>query len=178
MGWALAPHAIREKLVLAAESAILSPSSFSQLVVNEYLDTADWRAQIATFRDVYRERRDAMLSALTEHLPELSWTHPDGGFYVWVTLPPELDSKQMLPRAVTELVAYTPGTAFFADGTGTDYMRLSFCHPTPANIRVGIRRLANVVGGELDLLSTFSGTGPLRSVRADRHVLSPPSDLA
>ncbi len=177
VGWALAPHAIREKLVLAAESAILSPSSFSQYVVNQYLETADWRAQIATFRDVYRERRDAMLSSLAEHLPELSWTVPNGGFYVWVTLPPELDAKQMLPRAVTELVAYTPGTAFFADGTGQDRMRLSYCHPTPANIRLGIRRLATVVGGELDLLEQFSGTGPLRSTRADRHVSAPPSDL-
>lgn len=177
VGWALAPHAIREKLVLAAESAILSPSSFSQLIVNEYLDTADWRGQIATFRGVYRERRDAMLSSLAEHLPELSWTRPDGGFYVWVTLPSQLDTKQMLPRAVTELVAYTPGTAFFADGTGHDRMRLSFCHPTPANIRVGIRRLASVVGGELDLLDTFSGTGSLRSVRSDRRVSSPPPDL-
>ncbi|WP_210508048.1 PLP-dependent aminotransferase family protein [Naasia sp. SYSU D00057] len=177
VGWALAPHAIREKLVLAAESAVLSPSSFSQLVVNQYLETADWRGQIATFRDVYRERRDAMLSALGEHLPELSWTRPDGGFYVWVTLPPELDAKQMLPRAVTELVAYTPGTAFYADGTGQDHMRLSFCHPTPASIRTGVRRLATVVGGELDLLDTFSGTGPLRSSRPERHVTAPPPDL-
>jgi len=177
VGWALAPHAIREKLVLAAESAILSPSSFSQLVVNQYLDTADWRAQIATFRNVYRERRDAMLSALAEHLPELSWTRPDGGFYVWVSLPPELDAKQMLPRAVTELVAYTPGTAFYADGTGQDRMRLSYCHPTPASIRTGVRRLATVVGGEMDLLSTFSGTGPLGSSRPDRHVSAPPPDL-
>ncbi|MCU1570280.1 MAG: GntR family transcriptional regulator [Naasia sp.] len=177
VGWAVAPHAIREKLVLAAESAILSPSSFAQLIVSEYLDTADWRSQIGTFRNSYRERRDAMIGALAEHLPELSWTVPDGGFYVWVGLPPGLDSKQMLPRAVTELVAYTPGTAFFADGTGRNFMRLSFCHPTPESIRVGIRRLATVVGGELDLLDTFSGTGPLASRRPRRRVDSPPPDL-
>jgi DNA-binding transcriptional MocR family regulator len=177
VGWALAPHAVKEKLVLAAESAILSPSAFSQLVVTEYLSTADWRAQIARFRDAYRERRDAMLSSLGEYLPEFSWTVPNGGFYVWVTLPPELDAKQMLPRAVSELVAYTPGTAFFADGSGADHMRLSFCHPTPDNIRLGIRRLAGVVSGELDLLSTFSGTGPLRAPRNDRRFSSPPPDL-
>ncbi|THG29471.1 PLP-dependent aminotransferase family protein [Naasia lichenicola] len=177
VGWVLAPHAIREKLVLAAESAILSPSSFNQLVVNEYLNTADWRAQIDVFRGVYRERKETMLSALSEHLPELTWTNPNGGFYVWVTLPPELDSKQMLPRAVTELVAYTPGTAFYADGGGRSEMRLSFCYPTPENIRMGIRRLATVVGGELDLLRTFSGTGTLRVNRPDRRVVSPPPDL-
>lgn len=131
VGWALAPHAIREKLVLANEAAVLSPSSFSQTVISEYLDTADWRGQISTFRDVYRERRDAMLEALAEHLPGMEWTVPNGGFYVWLTMPEHLDSKAMLPRAVKELVAYTPGTAFYADGNGRRNMRLSFCYPRP-----------------------------------------------
>ena len=76
VGWALAPHAIREKLVLANEAAILSPSSFSQTVISEYLTTADWRGQIDTFRGVYRERRDAMLLALGDHLPGMTWTVP------------------------------------------------------------------------------------------------------
>ncbi|WP_419672756.1 PLP-dependent aminotransferase family protein [Agromyces seonyuensis] len=177
VGWALAPHAIREKLILAAESAILSPSSFSQMVVSEYLATADWRAQIDRFRGVYRERKDAMIEALSEHLPQLSWTNPNGGFYVWVTLPDMLDSKQMLPRAVRELVAYTPGTAFFADGRGRHAMRLSFCYPTPEAIRTGVRRLATVVNGELDLLDTFAGTGRLQLPAAPDYGSTPPSDL-
>lgn len=161
VGWAVAPHAVREKLVLANEAAVLSPSSFAQTVISEYLATADWRGQIDVFRGVYRERRDAMLGALAEHLPTLDWTVPAGGFYVWLRLPAELDSKAMLPRAVKELVAYTPGTAFYADGGGHDAIRLSFCYPTPDFIREGIRRLANVVNGELTLLSEFSQTGPL-----------------
>jgi 2-aminoadipate transaminase len=179
LGWALAPHAIREKLILANEAAVLSPSSFTQLVVSEYLSQADWRAQIDTFRGVYRERKEAMLSALQEHLPELSWTNPNGGFYVWLTLPEPLDSKAMLPRAVKELVAYTPGTAFYADGSGRQNIRLSFCYPTPEQIRLGIRRLANVVTGELDLLETFAGTGELSQLgqlRLGRGAF-PPSDL-
>ena len=177
VGWALAPHAIREKLILAAESAILSPSSFSQLVVSEYLSSTDWRAQIDTFRGVYRERKDAMIEALGEYLPQLRWTNPNGGFYVWVTMPDVLDSKQMLPRAVKELVAYTPGTAFFADGRGRHAMRLSFCYPTPEAIRVGIRRLATVVNGELDLLDTFAGTGTLQLPPSADFDSAPPSDL-
>jgi DNA-binding transcriptional MocR family regulator len=176
LGWALAPHAIREKLILANEAAVLSPSSFTQLVVSEYLSQADWRGQIDTFRGVYRERKETMLAALQEHLPELSWTNPNGGFYVWLTLPETLDSKAMLPRAVKELVAYTPGTAFYADGNGRQNIRLSFCYPTPEQIRVGIRRLANVIGGELDLLETFAGTGALSRVRMPRGAF-PPSDL-
>lgn len=177
LGWALAPHAIREKLILANEAAVLSPSSFTQYVVSEYLDTADWRGQIDAFRGVYRERRDAMLAALGDYLPDLSWTHPNGGFYVWVTLPDNLDSKSMLPRAVKELVAYTPGTAFYADGNGRTAMRLSFCYPTPEFIREGIRRLSVVVNGELELLNTFSQTAPLPSVKPVENIISPPANL-
>jgi 2-aminoadipate transaminase len=177
VGWALAPHGIREKLILLNEAAVLSPSSFTQLVISEYLATTDWKAQINTFRGVYRERRDAMLSALAEYLPGLSWTVPDGGFYVWLTLPDQLDAKSMLPRAVKQLVAYTPGTAFYADGNGRNNMRLSFCYPTPENIREGIRRLAGVISGELELLETFSQTGPLTAIAAERSIANPPSDL-
>jgi len=178
VGWALAPHAIREKLILANEAAILSPSSFSQYVISEYLSSADWQGQIETFRGVYRARRDAMLAALDDYLPDLSWTHPDGGFYVWVTLPDHLDSKAMLPRAVKELVAYTPGTAFYADGGGRSHMRLSFCYPTPEFIREGIRRLSVVINGELDLLTEFSQTRPLE-LRNDptEPVFVPPTSL-
>jgi DNA-binding transcriptional MocR family regulator len=177
VGWALAPHAIREKLILANEAAVLSPSSFTQLVISRYLDEADWKGQTDIFRGVYRERKEAMLSALSEHLPELSWTDPTGGFYVWLTLPDYLDAKAMLPRAVKELVAYTPGTAFYADGSGRHNIRLAFCYPTPENIRVGIRRLAAVINGEIDLLDTFAGTGSLDAVRLDHNSAGLPSDL-
>ncbi|QEO09037.1 PLP-dependent aminotransferase family protein [Protaetiibacter larvae] len=173
VGWAIAPHAIREKLVLANEAAVLSPSSFSQIVISEYLDTADWKGQISTFRDVYRERRDAMLGALSDYLPSMTWTRPAGGFYVWLTMPEHLDSKAMLPRAVKELVAYTPGTAFYADGDGRRNMRLSFCYPQPDFIREGIRRLSTVINGELALLGEFSQTAPLPVQPVERDVLPP-----
>ncbi len=177
VGWALAPHAIREKLILANEAAVLSPSSFSQLMISEYLDSADWKGQINTFRGIYRERRDAMLAALAEYLPQLSWTVPNGGFYVWVTLPDHMDSKAMLPRAVKELVAYTPGTAFYADGSGRNNIRLSFCYPTPEFIREGIRRLSVVINGELDLLNTFAQTSPLATIPLKQGIASPPSNI-
>jgi 2-aminoadipate transaminase len=177
VGWALAPHAIREKLILANEAAVLSPSSFTQLIISEYLAAADWKGQIDTFRGVYRERRDAMLTALGDYLPDLSWTVPNGGFYVWLTLPSNIDSKSMLPRAVKELVAYTPGTAFYADGGGRNNMRLAFCYPTPEFIREGIRRLSTVINGERDLLTTFSQTAPLQTQRAERNAINPPANL-
>ena len=168
---------MREKLVLAAESAILSPSSFNHHLIAEYLETVDWRGQVARFRDVYRERRDAMLAALTTYLPRLAWNVPDGGFYVWVRLPAELHSKQMLPRAVRELVAYTPGTGFYADGQGGRELRLSFCYPTPEDIAVGVQRLASVVNGELELVRAFAGTGTLAPRRAGGDTAAAPPDL-
>lgn len=150
VGWAVAPKPIREKLVLANEASVLSPSMFTQLVVSQYLETADWKGQIATFRDLYRERRDAMLDALETHLPGRTWTRPTGGFYVWLTLPAELNSKTLLPRAVENLVAYTPGSAFYANGGGTNSMRLAFCYPEPGRIREGIVRLAATINQALD----------------------------
>jgi 2-aminoadipate transaminase len=177
VGWALAPHAIREKLILANEAAVLCPSSFTQMIISEYLSTADWRGQIDTFRGVYRERRDAMLLALTDYLPDLTWTVPNGGFYVWLTLPDNMDSKSMLPRAVKELVAYTPGTAFYANGGGRNNIRLAFCYPTPDFIREGIRRLSTVINGERELLNTFSQTAPLSTVPAPQNAIVPPANL-
>mgnify|MGYP000870043253 CR=1 FL=1 len=165
VGWALAPHAVREKLVLTQEAATLCPPVFSQFAIATYLEEFDWRAQITTYRDMYRERRDAMLAGLREHMLEgTTWTHPEGGFFVWVTLPEGLDSQAMLPRAVTARVAYTPGTAFYADGMGSRNMRLSFCFPTPERIYEGTRRLGQVLEAELELHRTF-GLG----VEAARH---------
>lgn len=155
VGWAVAPHAVREKLVLASEAAILCPSAFSQLAVSSYLDIHDWRHQVGVFRDLYRERSVAALDALADLIPTARWTTPRGGFYVWVTLPEGLDATAMLPRAVTERVAYVPGTAFYGDGQGRRNLRLSYCYPTPERIREGVRRLAGVIDAELEILDTF-----------------------
>jgi DNA-binding transcriptional MocR family regulator len=164
VGWVLAPHAVREKLVLANEAATLNPPVFNQMLISRYLATFDWQSQIKAYRHTYAERRDTMLAALADLMPEgTTWTSPDGGFYVWVTLPEGFDASAMLPRAVTARVAYVPGTAFYADGLGTRQLRLSYCFPPPERITEGIRRLAGVIAGELDVMRTF-GTSPLRVV--------------
>jgi 2-aminoadipate transaminase len=167
VGWVLAPHAVREKLVLAAEAATLCPPTLNQLIVSRYLSTHDWEGQIKTFQQAYRDRRDAMLSSLEQHMPVgCSWTRPEGGFFVWMTVPEGIDTKAMLPRAVTARVAYVSGTGFYADGLGSRQLRLSFCYPTPERIREGVRRLATVLAEELELYETFgpvalrAGSGP------------------
>ncbi|RBP99674.1 aminotransferase-like domain-containing protein [Bifidobacterium xylocopae] len=155
VAWMVAPPGIRQKLVLANESAILCPSNMSQMTVTTYLDHFDWQARIEDYRSMYRERRDAMDSALHEYLPTCSWNKPKGGFYTWLKIPKGLDAKAMLPRAITAKVAYVSGTAFYNDGQGADHMRLSFCYPTPERIREGVRRLAGVIDRELDTVSLF-----------------------
>jgi 2-aminoadipate transaminase len=175
VGWVLAPHAVREKLVLAAEASVLCPPALNQMVVAEYLTTQDWQGQIEVFKDLYRERRDAMLTSLTDLMPAgTTWTKPAGGFYVWATLPEGLDAKIMQPRAITARVAYVPGIGFYADGQGQRDLRLSYCFPEPARIQEGVRRLAGVVEAELELLSTFGPTLRARSLGAS----TPGPDLA
>ncbi|MDO5092282.1 MAG: PLP-dependent aminotransferase family protein [Propionibacteriaceae bacterium] len=161
VGWVCAPHAVKERLVLAQESATLCPPVFSQFAVANYLEHIDWRGQIGVFRDMYRARRDAMLAALDREMPAgCTWTHPAGGFFVWVTLPEGIDASAMLPRGVSARVAFVPGAAFFADGQGARNVRLSYCFPTPERIITGVERFAEVVHGELDMLQTFGMHAP------------------
>lgn len=173
VGWAVAPPAIREKMKLASEAAILCPSSVGQFSISMYLDNFDWKRQIEEFRGMYKDRRDAMVAALDEFMPMCTWNVPDGGFYVWVGLPDGLDAKDMLPRAVTNLVAYVSGTAFFAGGrAGRDHMRLSFCYPEPVEIREGVRRLSEVVSRDLELHEIFGPT----TTRSPEGVSAPAPD--
>jgi DNA-binding transcriptional MocR family regulator len=150
IGWALVPQALREKLVIASESSILCPSNFSQLAISSYLADQPWRDQIASFVQLYKARRDAMLETLDQYFPKsATWTRPEGGFYVWVNLPSGVDTKALMPKAIVAKVAYVPGTAFYADGLGSWSMRLSYCHPTPERIREGVKALGQVVSEAL-----------------------------
>ncbi len=168
VGWALAPHGIREKLVLASEAAVLCPSNYSQLTVSNYLADQDWAAQLKTFRSLYCERRDTMLDSLESLMPSgTTWTQPQGGFFTWVRLPDGLDATAMLPRAVAGLVAYVPGTGFYIDGQGRDAMRLSYSFPEPERIREGVRRLSAIIEAEMEIVETF-GSGANAST-ADYH---------
>jgi DNA-binding transcriptional MocR family regulator len=167
VGWVLAPHAVREKLVLANEAATLNPPVFNQMMISAYLAGFDWNSQVKAYRQTYAERRDAMLDALRTHMPDgAEWTVPQGGFYVWVTLPEGFDTAAMLPRAVSARVAYVPGNAFYADGFGTRQLRLSYCYPTPERITEGVRRLAAVLDGELEVMRTFGSAFPSGTPRS------------
>jgi DNA-binding transcriptional MocR family regulator len=120
-----------------------------------------WRQQLKVYREVYRERRDALLTALTDLMPAgTTWTEPGGGLFVWATLPDGLDAKAMMPRAIAARVAYVPGTGFYADGSGGGNIRLNFSFPPPERIREGVRRLASVMEQDIAMRRVFGAVQP------------------
>jgi 2-aminoadipate transaminase len=161
VGWVAAAGPIRDKLVLLKEAADLCQSNLTQYVGQRWLQTQPWEGQVAAFREVYRERCEAMLDALSVELPSgCSWSAPSGGFFVWARLPEVIDAKELLAKAIRARVAYVPGQAFFADGSGGDHVRLSFCFSTAAQIREGVRRLGEVLHAELALVQAFAPRAP------------------
>ena len=159
VGWAVAEQSVVQRLVLAKEAADLCGSNLNMLVTERWFaDEVRWRGTLATLVDTYRSRRDAMVEAIDEHFPDgAMWTHPAGGFYVWVTLPAWLDTKSMLAAAVERRVAYVPGTAFYPDGRGANQMRLAFCHPTEERIREAVARLGGLLTDEEQLYRSLGG---------------------
>jgi hypothetical protein len=146
VGWIAASRSLIRRLVLVKQAADLNASVINQMVMHR-LAAGTFDTQVAKARDLYRRRRDAMLAALSDYMPSgVTWTNPDGGLFVWVTLPPHIDGKALLAKAVTEArVAFVPGQAFFADGSGANTIRLSFSLPDETKIRDGIRRLAALI---------------------------------
>ena len=146
VGWALAPAEVTAKVVLAAEAAMLCHSGLAQVAVARYLADEPWIDHVKALRELYWERRQTMVSALSALMPRgTRWQVPEGGFFLWLALPDGVRAKAMLPRAIQEGVAYVPGTGFFADGNGDDHLRVSYSYPEPDAITIGVRRLARVV---------------------------------
>lgn len=158
VGWVAAAGPVRDKLILLKEAADLCQSNLTQYVAERWFATQPWQQQITEFTDLYRERCRAMLDELaTTFPPGCTWSEPTGGFFVWATVPPEVDTKELLAKALSERVAYVPGVGFFADGSGRNSMRLSFCFPTAEVIREGVNRLAKVLHAEIELVQAVYG---------------------
>jgi 2-aminoadipate transaminase len=150
LAWVVAPPAVISKLIQAKQGTDLHTSTFNQMVAYEVAHGGFLYEHVKTIRKVYKERRDVMLDSLSENMPEgVSWTHPKGGLFLWVTLPESLDSQDLFEDAVKEKVAFVPGGSFFAEGGGLNTMRLNFSNACPEKINEGIFRLANVVKNHL-----------------------------
>ncbi|MBT2249476.1 PLP-dependent aminotransferase family protein [Arthrobacter sp. BHU FT2] len=146
IGWALVPAHLQRRYYLAAEAVTLCPPALNQMLVSAYLRDFDWQGQIRTYRSLYAERCRAMLSALEEYMPEgAAWTSPEGGFFVWVTLPEGVDTYPLLHKAIDAGVVFIPGAAFTPSDEPSNKLRLAFSAVPPDAIREGVRRLAPVL---------------------------------
>lgn len=168
IGWIVAQKDVISRVNLVKQGSDLCGSSLDQLVMAHYFTDTPWQRTLQKFIKVYRARRDAMLSALDEYFPpEATWTRPEGGLFVWVTLPEYVDTDSMLGAALEAGVTYVPGNSFFADGeTGKNSMRINFSFETPENIEEAIRRLATVVEERLELYRAFIDAGAIRPARS------------
>ena len=161
IGWLVAPAPVLRQLVLGKGSADLCSSSISQYFIAEYFQAGPWIDYVRSLSELYRRRRDVMLDALAEHFPrEATWTHPQGGLFVWATLPDYIDTTDLLARSIEERVAFVPGRAAYVDGRGGSSMRLNFSGVSEDEIREGMRRLGEVVREQVALYGTLTGQTP------------------
>lgn len=164
VGWIMAPPGVIAKINLAKQGADLCGSMFDQRMAAAYFTETPWQHTLQKFIKTYDKRRRALLDALDEFFPEeATWTHPEGGFFVWASLPEYVDANSMLPEALDHGVIYTPGDSFYPDGkAGRNSMRLNFSYESPENIREAIRRLAEVIEDRLELYRAFIAAGAIK----------------
>jgi 2-aminoadipate transaminase len=146
LAWVIAPPPVITQLIHAKQGTDLHTSTFNQMVAYEVAKDGFLYEHAKLIRKTYKERRDVMLDTLSEYMPEgVSWTHPKGGLFLWVTLPDCLNCQDLFKDAVAEKVAFVPGDSFFAEGGGFNTMRLNFSNACPEKINEGIFRLSNVL---------------------------------
>jgi len=161
LGWTAAPAPILQKMNIGKQASDLCSSSISQYFVGAYFASGPWEDYVRSLIEIYRRRRDVMLDALAEHFPrEAHWTHPQGGLFIWATLPDYIDTTDLLARALREHVAFVPGRAAYVDGRGGSSMRLNFSGVDEDKIREGIRRIGEIVREQVALYGTLTGAYP------------------
>jgi len=158
IGWVVAPPPVLEKIGLGKQAADLCTSTLTQYFVREYFSEGGWRHYVESLVEIYRRRRDVMLEALERHFPpQAGWTRPEGGLFLWATLPDYIDTTDLLAKALRENVAFVPGRAAYLDERGGNAMRLNFSGSREEEIREGIRRIGAVVSEQVELYETITG---------------------
>jgi 2-aminoadipate transaminase len=180
LGWAVAPPPVMEKIVLGKQASDLCTSTLTQYFVREYFAERRWREYIDSLIEIYRGRRDTMVEALREHFPtEATWTEPDGGLFIWATLPEYIDTGDLLAKALREDVAFVPGQAAYVDeGRGRSSMRLNFSGVNEEEIREGVRRIGKTIGEQVELYGALTAdsdgySGPAQPRESDREATEP-----
>ena len=153
LAWVIAPPEVIRKLVMAKQGADLHTATFNQMIAYEVARGGFIDRHVEVIKKVYRERRDVMLDTLEEHMPEgVTWTHPQGGLFLWATVPEGLNTVDLFKEAVKQKVAFVPGGSFFPGGGGDNTMRLNFSYCKPEKINLGISRLAQVIKTQLSAM--------------------------
>ncbi len=146
LGWLVAHEEIVSKLELVKQNVDLHTPSLTQYIAAEALKRGVIRRHLPRIKALYKEKRDVMLSALEEYMPEgVRWTRPVGGLFVWVWFPENVNSRRLLQKAIEKGVVFVPGDAFYPNGGGENTARLNFSYPSVEEIREGVKRLAEAV---------------------------------
>ena len=146
IGWMNGPSQIMGQFEKVKQCTDLHTNSFCQYMMYEWVASGKLEPHIERIKDDYREKRDLMLKQMAEHFPEgITWTEPEGGLFLWVTMPKHMNGKELLPKAVEKKVAFVYGSPFFANGGGENTMRLNFSNASKENIVEGISRLGRLL---------------------------------
>lgn len=146
LAWIMAPSEWMDRMVVAKQSMDLCCPTYNQLIVTEFMKRGLIQKQVESIRRLYSKKLDTMLAALKRYMPKgVTWTHPEGGLFLWVKLPKYMSTNQLLPKAIKNKVAYVIGSAFYCNGKGQNTMRLNFSYPTEQQIEEGIHRLAKMI---------------------------------
>jgi len=159
LGWTVAPPPVMEKIVLGKQASDLCTSTLTQHFVREYFSEGCWRDYIASLVEIYRGRRDTMVESLRRHFPpQATWTEPEGGLFIWATLPEYIDTGDLLAKALREDVAFVPGQAAYIDESrGRSSMRLNFSGVGEEEIREGVRRIGKAIAEQVELYGALTG---------------------
>ena len=151
LGWILGPEPLLEQIYICKQALDLCPPVFDQYIAAEYISSGELDRNLVKTIAEYRRRRDKMLGLLEQYMPAgTSWTHPDGGLFLFLTLPESIDTIALYDEALTAGVAYVAGSFFYTDGSHRNTMRLNFSFIDEARMEPGIRLLADIIRGHLN----------------------------
>lgn len=146
LAWTIGPKEVVKKMALAKQGVDLCTSTLSQTIALKYISGGHLDRHLPKIIELYRRKRDIMLKSMEEHFPrEMNWTRPEGGMFIWVSGPEDLDTMELFPRAIEKKVAFVVGEAFYPDRSVKNTMRLNFTNPSDEDISEGIKRLASVL---------------------------------
>jgi 2-aminoadipate transaminase len=169
IGWIVAPDELIEKLVIAKQAADLHTNSFAQYVIYRYIKDNNFDEHIKKIVRVYAGQRNAMIKNIRQYFPpEIKYTQPEGGMFLWVTLPPQMSSMQLFERAIKDNVAFVPGHPFYINKTEVNTLRLNFSCVDEATIQIGIKRLGKALKEQLTASSLIQSGGIVKQLDSER----------